>query len=161
MIHEVIPEPAVPNTYKMELHGVVFVEEEGGTWRTANFKTSEFVCPCCGKDGIDLRIPLKLQQIRDIVKIPMMVTSGYRCEKHNRAVGGSENSTHMKGLAADIYVAGPRSAYEIVQAAFKIGGIEGIGIKQEGSKHKRFIHFDVWAEKFNEPGVPRPALWTY
>lgn len=31
-----------------------------------------------------------------------MVTSGYRCEKLNKAVGGAKYSQHMSGQAADI-----------------------------------------------------------
>ena len=33
---------------------------------------------------------------------PIIVTSGYRCEKLNRAVGGAASSQHVKGEAADI-----------------------------------------------------------
>lgn len=33
---------------------------------------------------------------------PIIVTSGYRCEKLNRVVGGANNSQHAKGQAADI-----------------------------------------------------------
>lgn len=33
---------------------------------------------------------------------PIKVNSGYRCEQLNKAVKGSANSQHIKGLAADI-----------------------------------------------------------
>lgn len=33
---------------------------------------------------------------------PISVNSGYRCPKHNLAVGGVKNSQHMKGEAADV-----------------------------------------------------------
>lgn len=33
---------------------------------------------------------------------PIIVTSGYRCPKLNKAVGGASNSAHMYGQAADI-----------------------------------------------------------
>ena len=32
---------------------------------------------------------------------PIYINSGYRCKELNKEVGGSENSYHMKGLAAD------------------------------------------------------------
>lgn len=35
---------------------------------------------------------------------PITITSGYRCLKLNRAVGGKPNSYHVKGMAADIRV---------------------------------------------------------
>ena len=43
-----------------------------------------------------------LQPIRDKLKKPMIITSGFRNEELNKAVGGSANSQHMKGEAADI-----------------------------------------------------------
>ena len=33
---------------------------------------------------------------------PLMVSSGYRCERLNRAVGGKPNSQHLRGEAVDI-----------------------------------------------------------
>ena len=43
-----------------------------------------------------------LQPIRDSLEMPVRVTSGYRCEKLNKAIGGSSKSQHVKGEAADI-----------------------------------------------------------
>tara|TARA_B100000475_G_scaffold199914_1_gene183159 strand:- start:133 stop:618 length:486 start_codon:yes stop_codon:yes gene_type:complete len=43
-----------------------------------------------------------LQPIRDSLELPVRVTSGYRCEKLNKSIGGSSNSQHVKGEAADI-----------------------------------------------------------
>ena len=43
-----------------------------------------------------------LEKVRTIYSKPIVVTSGYRCEKLNKAVGGVKTSQHMKGEAADI-----------------------------------------------------------
>ena len=43
-----------------------------------------------------------LQPIRDSLEMPVRVTSGYRCEKLNKAIGGSSKSQHVKGEAADV-----------------------------------------------------------
>lgn len=43
-----------------------------------------------------------LEKIRTIYGKPMIVTSGYRCEKLNKAVGGAKGSQHRLGQAADI-----------------------------------------------------------
>ena len=43
-----------------------------------------------------------LQPIRDKYGKPIVVTSGFRCEKLNKAVGGVKNSQHVLGEAADI-----------------------------------------------------------
>lgn len=47
-------------------------------------------------------LSILLQKIRDIYNKPIIVTSGYRCEKLNKAVGGSKTSQHRLGQAADI-----------------------------------------------------------
>lgn len=71
------------------------------------FKDSEFTCECgCGlnleKDGIK-RIA---DEIREHFGKPAIITSGTRCAKHNKEVGGVSNSYHMTGNAIDIYVQG-------------------------------------------------------
>lgn len=47
----------------------------------------------------------KVMYILDIVRVyigkPILVNSGYRCEKLNEMVGGVQKSMHTKGLAAD------------------------------------------------------------
>lgn len=43
-----------------------------------------------------------LDPLREAWGAPIIVTSGYRCERLNKAVGGATNSQHRKGEAADI-----------------------------------------------------------
>ena len=43
-----------------------------------------------------------LDPLREVYGKPIIVTSGYRCEKLNKAVGGAASSQHVKGEAADI-----------------------------------------------------------
>lgn len=43
-----------------------------------------------------------LEKIRTTYSKPIIVTSGYRCEKLNKAVGGAKGSQHRLGQAADI-----------------------------------------------------------
>ena len=47
-------------------------------------------------------IEMVLDPLREAYGKPIIVTSGYRCEKLNKAVGGAANSQHVKGEAADI-----------------------------------------------------------
>lgn len=47
-----------------------------------------------------------LEKIRDVVKAPLKITSGYRCTQLNNAIKGSKTSAHLQGLAADISVEG-------------------------------------------------------
>jgi zinc D-Ala-D-Ala carboxypeptidase len=43
-----------------------------------------------------------LERIRSLLGHPITVSSGYRSPTLNRAIGGSENSAHCLGYAADI-----------------------------------------------------------
>lgn len=43
-----------------------------------------------------------LDPLREAWGEPLIVTSGYRCPRLNKAVGGSATSQHVKGEAADI-----------------------------------------------------------
>lgn len=43
-----------------------------------------------------------LDPLRDAWGAPIIVTSGYRCQRLNKAVGGASNSQHLYGQAADI-----------------------------------------------------------
>ena len=53
-------------------------------------------------DNLTILCKKVLQPIRDSLEMPIRVTSGYRCEKLNKAIGGSSKSQHVKGQAADI-----------------------------------------------------------
>ncbi|KMQ73774.1 D-Ala-D-Ala carboxypeptidase family metallohydrolase [Marinobacter subterrani] len=47
-----------------------------------------------------------MQDVRKHFNAPITITSGCRCESHNANVGGSPNSQHLRGRAADIQVEG-------------------------------------------------------
>ena len=70
-----------------------------------HFKKSEFTCKCgCGLNIIQLGVVKIAVEVRDLFGSPAIVTSGTRCEKHNKEVGGVSNSRHLKGKAIDMYV---------------------------------------------------------
>ena len=77
-----------------------------------NFKKSEFKCKCNGKycNGYPSKIAYSLveilQKTRDKYNKPITITSGLRCKKHNKAVGGVSTSKHMIGQAADFSFTG-------------------------------------------------------
>lgn len=49
-----------------------------------------------------------LDPLREAWGAPIIVTSGYRCDKLNKAVGGSKTSQHVHGQAADIITVGDK-----------------------------------------------------
>lgn len=50
-----------------------------------------------------------LDPIREKLGGPITVTSGYRPERLNKAVGGATNSNHLYGFAADVHFGNDRS----------------------------------------------------
>ena len=60
-----------------------------------------------------------LDPIRERFAVPMIITSGYRCEKLNKLVCGVDNSQHMKGEAVDFWFPS-FSRKEMIAAFFEI-----------------------------------------
>ena len=107
---------------------------------TKNFRLSEFVCPCCGRDNVARRLVLALQELRDLAGVPITITSGIRCERWNEKVGGSERSQHLYGRAVDIVIRDLHPV-EMETLAEKITKFRqgGIGVYPD----RGFIHVDV------------------
>lgn len=108
-----------------------------------NFRVSEFACHgggCCSTVKIDSKLVDYLQEIRDHFGKPVTINSGYRCAKHNKAVGGATGSYHTKGMAADIAVEDVAPA-EVAKYAESIG-ILGIGL-YETKADGYFVHVDT------------------
>lgn len=112
-----------------------------------NFKVSEFACNgvgCCSTVKIDTALVSYLQKIRDYFGATVTINSGYRCETHNKAVGGATGSKHRLGMAADIVVKGVKPA-EVAKYAESIG-ILGIGLYETASDGY-FVHIDTRTTK--------------
>lgn len=71
-------------------------------YKVQHFKLGEFVCPDCGQVHISAGLVLLLDMARIRAGVPLRISSGFRCAKHNKDVGGVDNSRHLLGLAADI-----------------------------------------------------------
>lgn len=70
-----------------------------------HFKKEEFTCKCgCKLNNINLNVVKIADEIREYFGNEAIVTSGTRCEKHNKEVGGVANSRHLTGKAIDIYI---------------------------------------------------------
>ena len=63
-------------------------------------------------------------------------TSGYRCAACNKAVGGAENSAHLRGTAVDIQINWPPKRFEVVSLAL-MKGVRRIGISID------HVHIDL------------------
>ncbi len=142
---------------------------------SANFTTEEAACPCgCGVGASPDDYPAAqvalIQGVREIVGHPLHVNSWARCDAHNRAVCGTENSAHLRLAATDLRAVGGIARYDIIsaavlcalRAAHNLPGLDwqlahlmlrdalrGIGVGPT------FVHLDT------DVVVPRPAAWGY
>lgn len=112
------------------------------------FSRKEEWCPCCHSGGLVPDFRDKLNKAREIAGIPFILNSAFRCEKHNQEVGGTETSSHLAGVAVDIWCADSRSRWIIVDA-LKKAGFNRIGVC------KTFVHVDDDLTK--EPEL----IWVY
>lgn len=107
---------------------------------SSNFSRVEFSCKCgCGFDTVDYQLLDILEQIRWNFGVPVRITSGCRCKAHNEAVGGSKDSQHLLGRAADFTVDGVPTRF--VRAFANRLNVPGMG------SYKGFVHIDTRSGK--------------
>lgn len=98
---------------------------------------------------IDNRVLNAFQIVRDWYEIPVEVTSTFRNESYNKAIGGSPKSQHIRAKAADGKFLGARAAETLEKMRSDIGkrgplynklrqaGISGFGL------YDTFFHLDA------------------
>jgi hypothetical protein len=118
------------------------------TYVSADFKDSEYTCPCgCGTKHVEIEHIIKMQLLREYVGLPIKHTprgGGTRCKRYNKEVGGSDESSHLWGWASDICC---EDMFRLVQGAMIIYNRVGIA--------KTFIHVDT------DPNKPQSVYWVY
>ena len=70
----------------------------------------------------------------------VIVTSGYRCQELNKAVGGVWNSQHLKGEAADIFVPDTATAMRYGHILERHSAVQQLLLEPIGIQQKRWIH---------------------
>ena len=111
---------------------------------SSNFTLAEFRCRCgCGGESkpeiLDnlKKTAAMLERVRAACGgRGLVVTSGYRCAKHNAAVNGAKGSLHLIGKAADVTCA-TLSPAEVQRIARGVSEVHGLGLG------KTFTHLDV------------------
>lgn len=125
------------------LHGKIFhwskVPMKEWTW--PNFSPRELACKGSGMIQIDVNALDRLQRLRTALNRPLLITSAYRSESHNRRVGGAPKSLHLTGRAFDVRMEN-HSPEQFVTMARKVG-FDGIGYYPR----QGFIHVDTGPER--------------
>lgn len=79
-----------------------------------------------------------LEPLRRLIAMPVVITSGYRCPKLNKAVGGVPNSWHTQGNAADIRVKSTEHAKLLFDTLKRISAVDTVLF--EHSKTSCWLH---------------------
>jgi uncharacterized protein YcbK (DUF882 family) len=110
---------------------------------TKDFNRSEYACKCgCGFDAISPNLTHIVQKIRDALGAPIHINSGCRCEERNKAAGGVPNSTHLKGVAADLWSRrGSQGLFEVIKTLHAQGKIKNLRYCKRYIA-KNFVHID-------------------
>ena len=120
-----------------------------------NFRINEFVCHCgCqlppeARQNIEALVAEVLDPVREAYGKPIYVNSGYRCEAHNRKVGGVPRSQHIVGEAADISLR--LTAYSLQDELMKLALI----IKEQGKFDQLIIYPTFLHVSYKRTGVNR------
>jgi len=86
------------------------------------------------------RLVQGLQRLRDMIRQPIVITSGYRSQEEQMEINPSApNSYHIRGMAADIYVK-DYPMLELWKWAVTIPEFYGVGL------YDRHVHVDVRPE---------------
>ena len=103
-----------------------------------NFSRREFACKCgCGFDTVDVELLAVLEDLHDTFDGPVKINSGCRCREHNKREGGSPDSEHLTGKAADVVVDGVPAHVVHAYLISSYPGRYGIG------KYHNRTHIDV------------------
>lgn len=119
------------------------------------FDLREFRSPDSDGSGqfMNMEFVKLLDEARGIAGTPFKITSGFRTWEHNNhliAMGykASPNSSHLKGLAADIAVTNKAQRHKILTALMQVG-LNRFGVADN------FIHVDM------DPSKPSNEIWVY
>lgn len=84
---------------------IVFDKDKKGIL-SPKLTLSEYKCKCrsklCTRTFVNPRTVRAFQLTRNIYGCPIAVTSAFRCQTHNKKVGGLANSMHLTGSAIDL-----------------------------------------------------------
>lgn len=97
------------------------------------------------------RLCVELEKVRKLIVKPLRIHSGYRSPALNAAVGGSKNSYHMKGLAAD-FDPPPGMTHDALQKAIAAKGDIAFDLilEEKAKDGAHWLHFQI-------PELGKPA----
>lgn len=92
------------------------------------------------------RLADTMEQIRELLGYPIIVSSGYRAPRVNKAIGGERKSAHMRGLACDFIC--PKFGTPLAVAKEIAGSI--IEFDQVINEYDRWVHVGLASQPRRE-----------
>ena len=86
-------------------------------------------------EGLAPALVERLSAARKLAMVPFVITSGYRSPERNAAVGGGDNSAHLRGFAVDLSAHDSVSRFKIVKALFDAGFTRVVLYASDGHVH--------------------------
>jgi Peptidase M15 len=117
---------------------------------SAHFSVSEFACKCgCGSKDVDPELIQKLERLRNLLRVPLVIDSGVRCKTYNAKVGGKPNSAHLTGEAADLRCIKSRTRFTMKRLIYAWSLFSRVG------NGDTFLHVDISST------LPQEVEWNY
>lgn len=88
-------------------------------------------------------VDMVLDPLRRLYGKPIIITSGYRCQKLNDLVGGVSNSWHTKGNAADIHVASLTEATKLFNNLQKMPSVDTVLFEHSSTAQWLHVQWDM------------------
>lgn len=110
-------------------------------------RDDRLLCRCGCGHNVKQALRDALSRLEKELGRPLLVTSGARCQEHNRRVSGAKSSLHLSGMAVDVVSRDVQDQLDILREA-RLVGFRGFGRSMSGT----YIHLDL--------GIHRPA-WAY
>lgn len=139
--------PSYARRKELRMEIKAYINAEQGNEKLGKyFKVKEFACKANDSPVtfIDQYMTTILNILRETIKKPIIITSGYRTPEHNKKVGGAKYSYHIRGMAVDIRVDG-MTPKEVAKKLDKIAP-DSCGI----IVYKSWVHFDVRTSKYRK-----------
>lgn len=116
-------------------------------WRWHSFTPKEIASNGDGSIIVDEKALDMLQAARNAIGQPFVINSAYRDPEHNKLVGGSKRSQHLRGTAFDIST-NKHNRRELYNACVD-AGFTGFGF------YGTFLHVDTgrprwWGDRWKE-----------
>lgn len=121
-------------------------------WRWPSFSPREIASKGEGELMVNEAAMDKLQALRNRLGVPLLLTSAYRSQAHNRRVGGAKASKHLEGIAFDVRMEN-HDPHEF-EAAARAVGFTGFGYYPKSG----FMHVDTGPSR--SWGTPWPKTRT-